>query len=240
MILFWVLSGLLAALTLAVALRPLFLRRSQTRSASRDALNLAVYRDQLRELDADRAAGKLAPEDYDRARRELEKRLLEDVDASASRKEIPSRTARSLTPLIAGLSIPLLAVGIYFAVGNPGAIGRQQEAQGVGMAQIGAMVQRLADRLAQNPDDVEGWKMLGKSYSVLGRFAEAAHAYRSTPTTSRRSRSPAAPRSTGTTFAPPRATGRACCRSCRRTRRMRGPFRRTWMRQKRISLQKKP
>ncbi len=177
MILFWVLSGLLAALALAVALRPLFIRRSQTRSASRDALNLAVYRDQLRELDADRAAGKLAPEDYDRARRELEKRLLEDVDASASRKEIPSRTARSLTPLIAGLSIPLLAVGIYFAVGNPGAIGRQQEAQGVGMAQIGAMVQRLADRLAQNPDDVEGWKMLGKSYSVLGRFAEAANAY---------------------------------------------------------------
>src|SRR5258707_905769 len=177
MILFWVLSGLLAALALAVALRPLFIRRSQTRSASRGALNLAVYRDQLRELDADRAAGKLAPEDYDRARRELEKRLLEDVDASASRKEIPSRTARSLTPLIAGLSIPLLAVGIYFAVGNPGAIGRQQEAQGVGMAQIGAMVQRLADRLAQNPDDVEGWKMLGKSYSVLGRFAEAANAY---------------------------------------------------------------
>ncbi len=177
MILFWVLSGLLAALTLAVALRPLFLRRSQTRSASRDALNLAVYRDQLRELDADRAAGKLAPEDYDRARRELEKCLLEDVDGSASRKEIPSRTARSLTPLIAGISIPLLAVGIYFAVGNPGAIGRQQEARGVGMAQIEAMVQRLADRLAQNPDDVEGWKMLGKSYSVLGRFAEAANAY---------------------------------------------------------------
>ncbi len=184
MTLFWVLSGVLAAAALALALRPLLKRRSEGSGASRDApersrdiLNLAVYRDQLRELDADRAAGKLAPEDYDRAHRELEKRLLEDVGASASRKEMPSRPARGWTPFIVGISIPLLAVGIYFAVGNPGAIGRQQEAQGAGIAQIEAMVQRLADRLAQNPDDVEGWKMLGKSYSVLGRFADAANAY---------------------------------------------------------------
>src|SRR5258708_2502637 len=184
MTLFWVLSGVLAAAALALALRPLLKRRSEGSGASRDApersrdiLNLAVYRDQLRELDADRAAGKLAPEDYDRAHRELEKRLLEDVGASASRKEMPSRPARGWTPFIVGISIPLLAVGIYFAVGNPGAIGRQQEARGVGMAQIEAMVQRLADRLAQKPDDGEGWKMLGKSYSVLGRFAEAADGY---------------------------------------------------------------
>ncbi len=183
MTLFWVLSGVLAAAALALALRPLLKRRSVGSGASRDApersrdtLNLAVYRDQLRELDADRAAGKLAPEDYDRARRELEKRLLEDVDGAASRGKASGR-GRYLPAAMAAVLLPVLAVGIYFAVGNPGAIGGRQEAQGAGMAQIEAMVQRLADRLAQNPDDVDGWKMLGKSYSVLGRFADAANAY---------------------------------------------------------------
>src|SRR5206468_3384215 len=48
---------------------------------------------------------------------------------------------------------------------------------GIGMKELEAMVQQLADRLAQNPEDVEGWKMLGKSYSVMGRFAEAVNAY---------------------------------------------------------------
>src|SRR5258708_15992944 len=113
MTLFWVLSGVLAAAALALALRPLLKRRSEGSGASRDApersrdiLNLAVYRDQLRELDADRAAGKLAPEDYDRAHRELEKRLLEDVGATAPRKGIPSRPPRGSPPVLMGTHFP--------------------------------------------------------------------------------------------------------------------------------------
>ena len=39
------------------------------------------------------------------------------------------------------------------------------------------MVARLVARLRENPDDVEGWKLLGRSYGVMGRFAEAADAY---------------------------------------------------------------
>jgi cytochrome c-type biogenesis protein CcmH len=136
-----------------------------------------VHRDQLRELDADRDSGKLAPDDYERSRRELEKRLLDDVDGTASRERIAGGRGGHRPAAIAGALVPVLAIAIYFAVGNPGAIGFKGEEHAVGMAQIEAMVQRLAERQAQNPDDVEGWKMLGKSYSVLGRFAEAANAY---------------------------------------------------------------
>src|SRR2546425_297749 len=98
MILFWVLSAVLGAAALALALRPLLKLRSgasqdasersrDSLNRSRDTLNLAVHRDQLRELDADRASGKLAQADYDQARRELEKRLLEDVAATASKSK---------------------------------------------------------------------------------------------------------------------------------------------------------
>jgi cytochrome c-type biogenesis protein CcmH len=177
MIVFWILSGLLAAAALALALRPLLKRRDAGRGASRDALNLAVHRDQLRELDADRAAGKLAPQDYDRARQELEKRLLADVDGVASRVKVSGGRGGYRPAAIAGALVPLFALGIYFTVGNPGAMGRKHEAKDVGAAQVEAMVQGLAERLAQNPEDVEGWKMLGQSYGALERYAEAANAY---------------------------------------------------------------
>jgi len=89
MILFWAASALLAAVALLLVMRPLLRRRAAAR-VSRRALNVAVYRDQLRELEADLRAGTLAQADYERARLELEARLLEDVENQA---EEPSRVA---------------------------------------------------------------------------------------------------------------------------------------------------
>lgn len=47
----------------------------------------------------------------------------------------------------------------------------------IGPAQIQAMVQRLAQRLQNQPNDPDGWRMLAKSYETLGRFEESAQAY---------------------------------------------------------------
>src|SRR5216684_4691627 len=156
-----------------VLYRPL-LRRRATARVSRRALNIAVYRDQLRELEADLRAGTLAQADYERARRELEARLLEDVENQIEETE-PRRGGRA-TMILTGISIPVLALAVYLVVGNPGAID-PQVAHGITARQVEAMVERLATRLKDNPDDAEGWKLLGRSYSVLGRFQEAAHAY---------------------------------------------------------------
>src|SRR6267378_3979007 len=173
MILFWAASALLAAVALLLVMRPLLWRRAAAR-VSRRALNVAVYRDQLRELEADLRAGTLAQADHERARLELEARLLEDVENQAEETE-PRRGGRA-TMILAGISIPVLALAVYLVVGNPGAID-PQVAQGVTARQVEAMVERLATRLKDHPDDVEGWKLLGRSYSVLGRFQEAAQAY---------------------------------------------------------------
>lgn len=175
MTLFWLAGAALAAVALALVLRPLVSRQAQQGVSRRDA-NLSIYRDQLRELDADLAAGKLAQPDYERARRELEARLLEDVSAPA---QPGARRAGRGVALAAGAAIPVLAAALYLAIGNPDAIEPPAAEHAVTAQQIEAMVERLAARLRENPSEVDGWKLLGRSYMALGRFPEAAQAYAS-------------------------------------------------------------
>src|SRR6266540_518831 len=119
MILFAALATLLALLLVAWLLWP---ARSRREVSLRDA-NISIYRDQLRELDADLTAAKIAPEDHQRARRELERRLLDDVAPGGS--AAPARR-RSLG-WAAGFAIPVAAIGIYFVVGSPRTIDREAE-----------------------------------------------------------------------------------------------------------------
>jgi len=180
MTLFWLVGAVAAAAVIAWVLRPL-LARKKAAPPSRAAANVAIYRDQLRELDADLAAGTLAREDYERARAELEARALRDAgqpDAPPARP--PDRPAveppgrRFAWGLAA--AVPLVAVLLYVLVGTPGAIDREGQLH-ASRAQVEAMVERLAARLRENPDDVTGWKLLGRSYGVMGRYGEAAEAY---------------------------------------------------------------
>lgn len=172
---FWVIAVLLAAGALAFVLPPLLRGRRAAPGAAIDATNVAVYRDQLRELEADLAAGTLAREQYDDARRELEGRLLADVQggAAAPRVTAPGRIAA----IAAGIAIPVASVLLYLAVGNPGALAPESESHGVTREQIESMVDRLAARMKESPEDATGWVMLGRSYAVLDRFPEAAAAY---------------------------------------------------------------
>ena len=174
MTLFWAICAALAALALALVLRPLLARRGAAGVSRREA-NIAIYRDQRRELDADLAAGKLAPPERDKALAELEARLLEDVDA-APEEAGPPRGGRRAAVLV-GLAVPLAALAIYYAVGTPAAVSERPGHGAVSAGQIEIMVGRLAARLRENPDDVDGWKMLGRSYAALGRFGEAVDAY---------------------------------------------------------------
>jgi cytochrome c-type biogenesis protein CcmH len=173
MILFWAIGGALAALALLLVLRPLLARRERG-SVSRRAANIAIHRDQLRELDADLGAGKIAPVDHERARSELESRMLEDADAA--QHAAPRRGGRGVAVLV-GLAVPACALAIYVLIGSPNAVDSRADAHALSAGQIEDMVGRLAARLRENPEDADGWKMLGRSYAVLGRFPEAVDAY---------------------------------------------------------------
>lgn len=176
---FWIIAGLLVAGALLFVLPPLLSARP--RPAAESATNIEVLRDQLRELEADRAAGSIDDAQYAHAREDLERRVLEE-GAGAPPPPSAARPGR-LAALAVGLALPLIAISSYFALGSPGALDARRAGAGEGAAhalgpeQIQAMAERLAQRLRQQPDDVDGWRMLARSYSVLGRHAEAAQAY---------------------------------------------------------------
>jgi len=179
MTVFLVVSALLVAGTLLFVVPPL-LRLKGGSGVSRDTINVAVYRDQLRELEADLRAGTLAADQHEKAHQEIEKRMLEDVGSGAEGAGKPRR-ARAAA-LAMGFAVPLVALAVYFLVGTPQALapgfaGGNDPDHGVTAQQMQALVERLAARLKEKPDNPEGWAMLGRSYGALGRFDDANAAY---------------------------------------------------------------
>lgn len=180
MIAFLIGAGLLVAGALMFVLPPLLRTRNQAGVATHDETNIGIYRDQLRELDADLQSGALSRERYDEARSEIERRLLAEsggqVDVAASLTTLPR--SRS-TAIAIALIVPVLAAGIYLIAGNPGGLSPERSVRPAmpDAQQFTAMVDKLALRLKEKPEDAEGWTMLGRSYVVLGRFAEAAKAF---------------------------------------------------------------
>ncbi|MBH9577033.1 tetratricopeptide repeat protein [Inhella proteolytica] len=109
-----------------------------------------------------RAAG--APADQ---QAELERRIVELVLTPP-----PPRAPGRLLAACLGAALLLAAAG-YAWKGNPAALSPVQAPD-----RTEEMVQRLASRLQQQPQDPAGWAMLGRSYAVLGRMDEAVAAYR--------------------------------------------------------------
>lgn len=174
---FVVIAGLLAIGALAVVVLPL-LKRQRGAGVSRSAINVAVYRDQLRELEGDLRAGTLERDQYERSRAEIETRLLQDVGTA----EDAAASPRSEWGAVAfAVALPACALLIYLFVGNPQAIQiagtAQGPAHGMGAQQVMAMVEQLAARMRANPDNPEGWKLLARSYASFGRYKEASEAY---------------------------------------------------------------
>jgi len=174
---FVIIAGLLAIGALAFVVLPL-LRRGPDAGVSREAINVAVYRDQLRELEGDLRAGTLAQDQYERSREEIEARLLQDVSTT----EAAAKHARSERGAVAvAIALPACALAIYLFVGNPQAIQMtgvpQGPSHGVSEEQMRAMIEQLAARMRANPENPEGWKMLARSYAAFGRFKEASEAY---------------------------------------------------------------
>jgi cytochrome c-type biogenesis protein CcmH len=184
MTMFWVYAALLTAVALGFLVTPLVRGRARGGAAvSREASNLTVFRDQLAELDADLAAGTIGKEQWQSARADLERGLLEDAGSATpgvSAKPVASSHAAAIAVVFA---VPVLAVSMYLFLGNPQGLNpaRASSAQAsphdLTQGQIESMVASLAQRLESNPDDVEGWIMLGRTYSALGRHGEAAAAY---------------------------------------------------------------
>jgi cytochrome c-type biogenesis protein CcmH len=184
---FVVIAAVMVAAALAWILVPL-LRGAAGTGVAREASNVAILRDQLKELEADLGTGVVQPEQYEQARRELESRVLEESKAQAgSSASVPSAASAWTAAIVAG-SLPLGALLIYVALGNFTAFAplsarnAESVAEGgashdVSPAQIEKMIEEVKARLAKDPGQSEGWVILARTYYSLNRYPEAANAF---------------------------------------------------------------
>jgi cytochrome c-type biogenesis protein CcmH len=184
-------AGLLLALGVAFLLRPLL--RTAAATGGRDRTMVSVYRDQLRELNADRASGAITEEQFNSGRSELERRVLDEIAQPAAVSGVSRKTG--LTAVTIGAFVVVVPVALYLALGRPDAIGpasaesqatAEQGQAGTGdkaaphaitPAQVQAMIDKLAKALQQNPGDGDGWAMLARSYAYIRNFPESVKAF---------------------------------------------------------------
>ncbi|HEX9789754.1 MAG TPA: c-type cytochrome biogenesis protein CcmI [Kiloniellales bacterium] len=182
---FWSIAATLTMLVVAGLLVPLLRRPRDT--AERSAYDLAVYRDQLAEIGRDLARGEIGAEQAATARTEVERRMLAAAPADPPRNKrasAPRRPAHKAVAIGLVIAVPALAVGSYLFLGTPGAPSQPfaerrttADADTQSTPALTEMADRLAARLANEPNDLDGWLLLARTYGALGRFAEAARVY---------------------------------------------------------------
>ena len=184
----FVILGLMTVVAMAMLVLPLL--RGYGAMTPRADYDLEIYRDQLDEIERDVERGVIDADERASARTEIERRMLAaspgDPDNGEPDKGAPD-AGRS--GMLAGFAImmlvPLAAGSLYLGLGSPGVVELPFAERPVAGPRtppqnrnpdVEAMVAGLAERLQDDPDDIDGWLMLGRSYGVLGRYLEAVDA----------------------------------------------------------------
>lgn len=173
----WIVFAFMTAAVIAVLVLPVVRAKPQAQDLDRNAFDRAVFRDQLAELDRDVERGTIGTAEADAARNEISRRLI--AASAASVKSRPLRTP--FLALLAALIIPAVALPLYLRAGSPmlpdvPLATRLEKAAETGDYE--ALIVKVEQHLALNPDDVEGWKVLAPAYRRGMRWADAAEAMR--------------------------------------------------------------
>ena len=169
----WIVVGILTAALLALLL-PTLLR---TRRHDDHAYDVAIYRDQLSEVLRDRERGLLGEDEAGAAQREIERRLLAADAASRGHSRAAAPPRRVLAAVIA-VALPALAVPIYLQLGSPGVPDQPLSARAPAVpdGDTAQAIEALAARLAERPDDAQGWAQLGRELMIARRYDDAVAA----------------------------------------------------------------
>jgi cytochrome c-type biogenesis protein CcmH len=181
---FWIaIAVLTAAVTYAVT-RPLLVAPSEPPAG--DVPNhVAVYKDQLAEIDADAARGLISAADADAARTEVSRRVLrqsETETTSETRAPLNAGTSALLKPvcLVTTVALPLVSLALYMMFGAPGMPGvplKERLAAPVDGNKPDDLIAKVEARLRDHPEDGKGWDVVAPVYMARGRFPDAAEAY---------------------------------------------------------------
>jgi cytochrome c-type biogenesis protein CcmH len=172
MTVFLLLAALMLVAALAIVLRPLLSRHAPSDPA-------AAARRRMQALNEAHAAGVLTDEEFAAKRAELGDKLLTAINTTAT----PRSRTTFMAALTVALVIPLAALVLYRVVGDPRALdpaaltaAPAQEAPAGHGGEMDQAIAGLAAKLAKNPDDAEGWALLGRAYLETQHFAEGRDA----------------------------------------------------------------
>jgi cytochrome c-type biogenesis protein CcmH len=179
---FWIIAILLIIIALAIILPPL-LKDTQIETAARRDQIIQIAKEQLAELETAFTNNEMQQEDYLARRDELEQALYSDTTSNEVVTTEFAKPSIISTALIA-LIIPAIAFGMYAKYGDSRALDPEaaKTASNIpkkanGEPDVDAMVTGLRNKLDANPDNAEGWYMLGRSYMALNRFKDATYSY---------------------------------------------------------------
>ena len=179
MTLFFIFAALLVALCLAWLLLGLF--RSGHSSTDQEAVNITLARERRATLDEALANGSIDQATHDYEREQLEYDLAADLKLESERT--PPKSGHIAAAIIVAIFVPVTAGTLYLQLGNPAAITQtdnppQTAAGADGQApSLVDLLPQLEARLAAAPDDVNGWRLLGRSYLSVNEFARAQSAF---------------------------------------------------------------
>ena len=183
MMLFWIITAAMILVALAL-LAPSLLRNRQSNTLDRDQQNVVIARERLVELESERDRGSLSQEQFEQARNELERSLLQDLDQTVEEHAVaaPSGKWGRMAMIVVALFVPALTLGLYTFLGTPELVAPRNPALSSahgeqGLPSVEQMMGKLVERLKQNPDDSEGWYLLGRTSMALKDYAGAATAF---------------------------------------------------------------
>jgi cytochrome c-type biogenesis protein CcmH len=177
--LLWISFAVLTAFVLIALLSPLRQRKTDM-GAQRASFDLAVYRDQLAELERDQQAGLIPEAEAEAARNEVSRRILA-AQAEMTEGNKAERPVPVWVSIVTVLAVPAIALGAYMYVGRPDLPAQPLQsriAKAVENQDMVAMVRQVELHLEKEPNDARGWNVLAPAYKRMGRFDDAANAYR--------------------------------------------------------------
>ena len=177
----WVLFTLMTLAAIAAVLWPL-----ARHSVARGGSDIAVYRDQLDEIDRDRAAGLIGATEAEAAKVEVSRRLLAAADAAAAAEKSASGETsilRQRVTALAGIALlPVGAIALYLTLGSPDMPGMplagRQAAETEANRSLESLIAKVEAHVNANPNDGRAWEVLAPVYMRTGRYDDAVVALR--------------------------------------------------------------
>lgn len=179
MISFWVICALLIIVALIIILPSLLAKEPQA-DLDRQKINRAVFEKKLKELEHDRERDLIDQEQFEIANADLQRTLIDDL---ADQKELVLKKSSKTLPLIVLFAVPVTAVLVYINIDNgldslaEGFDAEMQAQQPGQMPSVEEAIASLEQKIKQDPDNLDSWLMLGKSYLISESFDKSVSAY---------------------------------------------------------------